>query len=136
MGEHDGSLTREEVAEMFVDKHFLQILEAFEVNTLMPFDYVWPIIDWNGDGSVSVDELINACLRLRGSRGKNGYQILILQSDLNSGATELKTDCYNLRAETERRCGIINDRLARIEGSTAALVSAVTEEVNKQDIAK
>lgn len=130
--DHSGALTRQELGGMFGDKRFLRILEAFEVNTSIPFEYLWPIIDWNGDDSISMDELVNACLRLRGSAGKHGYQILVLQSDLNKGACELKKDCRTLTADVERRCGGIEERLDCIERSAAALVAAMTEKVDSQ----
>jgi len=75
-------LTQEELRRFFEDRQFRRVLEAFEVNCSMPFEYIWPIIDVDGDGIVSFDEFMTACLRLRGSRGKANFQVLMLQCDV------------------------------------------------------
>ena len=52
-----GGLGYEEVKHVFEDRQLRRVFEAFEVNCCMPFEYIWPIIDLNDDGTVDGADL-------------------------------------------------------------------------------
>jgi len=100
------SLSQDELRRLFDDRQFRRVLEAFEVNCTMPFEYIWPIIDVDGSGMVTFDEFMTACLRLRGSRGKSNFQVLMLQCDVMKLTQRLSVRQEELHDElTERLTG-------------------------------
>lgn len=95
-----GNLTMTELQEIFEDPQLRRVLEAFEINCALPFDLIWPIIDVNGDGSVSFEEFIKACIRLRGSRGKQHFQTLVCHADLQRVGKRLE---HEMREQREAK---------------------------------
>merc|ERR550514_2247753 len=77
-----GQLSKDEVRGIFENRQLRRVFDAFVVNTSMPFDYLWAIIDINGDGQVSFDEFIEACIRLRGTKGKSSFLTIYLTCDV------------------------------------------------------
>ena len=59
-----GHLTMVELQEIFEDPQLRRVLEAFEINCALPFDIIWPIIDVNGDGSISFEEFLEGNIEL------------------------------------------------------------------------
>lgn len=103
------SLTPEEISIFFDDIRFRRVLEAFEVNCSMPLENIWPIIDTDGSGEVTFEEFLTACQRLRGSRGKANFQVLMLQCDVMKQSQRLKRRHIDLKCQ-------IDKRLARFQG--------------------
>eukprot|EP00747_Dinoflagellata_sp_TGD_P034928 gnl/TRDRNA2_/TRDRNA2_137548_c1_seq1.p1 gnl/TRDRNA2_/TRDRNA2_137548_c1~~gnl/TRDRNA2_/TRDRNA2_137548_c1_seq1.p1 ORF type:complete len:223 (-),score=38.89 gnl/TRDRNA2_/TRDRNA2_137548_c1_seq1:20-664(-) len=98
-----GPLSAKEIEPIFKDPRFRRGLQAFDVNCGMPFQYLWPIIDWDNKGLITFNDLMEACLRLRGSTGKHNFQVILLQRDMNMGLQAL------------------NGRIDHIEQATAEL---------------
>ena len=80
--DNSGHLDQEELRAIFDSPTFRRVFEAFGMNVSMPFEYIWPIIDTESRGAVDFEHFVDACLRMRGTKGKQHYQMMILQGDL------------------------------------------------------
>merc|ERR1719375_1067770 len=115
------ALSPTELQAFFDDPQYRRVLQAFHVNTAMPYEYIIPIIDIDRDEKVTLEEFVTACLRLRGSQGKSNFQVLMLQCDVFKVI-------QMLRSQQEKHYEEIVRTMDRLEAAMQELVDNYAEQ--------
>mmetsp|Transcript_125119 Transcript_125119/g.286677 ORF Transcript_125119/g.286677 Transcript_125119/m.286677 type:complete len:351 (-) Transcript_125119:90-1142(-) len=122
----DSSLPLDIALEVMSQPDNQVILEAFGINTHVPNDVLVAIVDPNGDDQVTLQEFIEACLRLRGT--ETSLHTLFLHSDVNRGFAEVNKDADRLSRVMETYV----QRTARADNLQAA---ASRDEMRREVVA-